>query len=65
MVIKMAKRRFNKTKYILAIVVTAVVLVLATLLTVWLMGYRMIRYETDEHGVIRFVGKINKENEEP
>ena len=52
----MAKLRFNKKRYILAILITAVVLVIATLLTIWLMGYRMIRYQTDEHGIIRFMG---------
>ena len=58
----MAKHRFNKKKYLLAIALTAIILVVATFLTIWLTGYRMIKYETNEHGVIRFLGKVSDGN---
>ena len=59
----MAKLKFNKKKYLLAILITAVLLVIATLLSIYLMGYRMVQYTTNDHGVIRFMGKVNKDNE--
>ena len=63
MEINMARHRFNKKRYFLMIILTAIILAVTALFVIWLSGYRMVKYETEGHGVIRFIGKVDKKSE--
>ncbi len=51
----------NLKKFLLLIPLAAVALVLIVYAAIWYSGTRYVRYESEEYGKIRFIGKLNED----
>ena len=61
----MSKKRVNSgispKLYFLLMFVAAIVIVFAVLMIAYLSGLRYVKYNTEEHGIIRYLGKVDSE----
>ena len=56
-------KRLKAWQFLLLILASAVLLVLLTFLALDLAGYRYATYNTDNHGRIRYIGRVDKEED--